>query len=106
MRLLVLGSALAATMLVAAAAADNPPPSATPRAPEKIYATTCGYCHGRNVGPVILGRNLDPATIKLIVRGGHNAMPAFRPTEISPAELDAVANWVARQPAAPEEHGQ
>ena len=31
------------------------------RPPEVTYAKVCGYCHGKNVGPIILGRKLDTA---------------------------------------------
>jgi mono/diheme cytochrome c family protein len=77
-----------------------------PRGPEQIYDTTCGYCHGRNVGPILLGRNLPADTIKHITRHGQNGMPTFRPTEISPAELDALATWISTAEARTEEHGQ
>ena len=73
------------------------PPSATPRSAEKLYASTCGYCHGRNVGPVILGRSLPVPAIEAVVRNGLNAMPAFRPSEISDAELAAVAAELRQQ---------
>ena len=82
------------------------PPSATPRSAEKLYASTCGYCHGRNVGPVILGRSLPVPAIEAVVRNGLNAMPAFRPSEISDAELAAVAAWVSTSTANPQEHGK
>lgn len=81
---------------------DNPPP----RAPEQIYAETCGYCHGRNVGPVIRGRALPAAVVRSFVRMGPNAMPAFRPTEITDEELEALALWIQQSDADPEEHGQ
>ncbi|MXO64822.1 c-type cytochrome [Altericroceibacterium endophyticum] len=77
-----------------------------PRPPEQVYAETCGYCHGKNVGPVIRGRNLPAATIKSFVRMGPNAMPAFRQTEITDDELDALATWLQHSEADPEEHGQ
>ena len=86
----------------AALAADAPPA----RSPEKIYSITCGYCHGRNVGPIILGRHIPADTVKYIVRHGQNAMPAFRPSEITPAELEAVAKWVEDGAARTGEHGQ
>lgn len=76
------------------------------RAPEQVYAKVCGYCHGRNVGPVILGRHLPADAVTYVVRHGQNGMPAFRPTEISPAELEALAAWVAAADARKEEHGQ
>lgn len=76
------------------------------RTPEQIYAKTCGYCHGRNVGPIILGRAIPADTVKYIVRHGQNGMPAFRQSEIQPSELDALATWVEKSEARKEEHGQ
>lgn len=75
-----------------------------PRAPEVVYAKTCGYCHGQHVAPVIRGRNLPPEIIAQYVRSGPRAMPAFRPTEISDAELKALARWVSTSKADPREH--
>lgn len=76
------------------------------RAPEEVYAKTCGYCHGRNVGPIILGRAIPADTVKYIVRHGQNGMPAFRPTEVKPSELDALAMWIEKSTARSGEHGQ
>jgi mono/diheme cytochrome c family protein len=76
------------------------------RAPEEIYAKTCGYCHGRNVGPVIRGRALPAEAIVRQVRHGQNGMPAFRPTEITTSELDALAKWISASKADPAEKGQ
>ena len=100
--------ALLAIPLLGAAAPGSQPLGATlaQRAPQKMYASTCGYCHGVNVGPVILGRHLPADYVRQMVRGGRNAMPAFRPTEISPAELDQLAQWVSAAPANPQEKGQ
>lgn len=80
--------------------------ASTPRAPEVIYAKTCGYCHGQHVAPVIRGRKLPPQIIAQYVRSGPRAMPAFRPTEISDAELKALAQWVSISKADPKEHEQ
>jgi len=77
-----------------------------PRAPEYLYARTCGYCHGHNVAPIIRGRSLPPAVIRSIVRSGMGAMPAFKPTEITNTELEALAQWLSQSEADPEEHGQ
>lgn len=79
---------------------------AAAREPEKIYRTTCGYCHGHNVGPIIRGRALPPEAIEYMVRNGNGAMPAFRATEITPAELAALARWISASKADPKEHGQ
>ncbi len=76
------------------------------RSPQKTYASTCAYCHGANVGPIILGRHLPPAYIHQMVRAGRNAMPAFRPTEITPAELDTLAVWISTAPKIAGEQGQ
>jgi mono/diheme cytochrome c family protein len=81
-------------------------PAAPPRPPEQIYAKVCGYCHGAYVAPIIRGRGLPPETIVQFVRSGPGAMPAFRPTEIGDAELDALARWVSASRADPKEHGQ
>ena len=78
----------------------------TPREPAYLYARTSGYCHGHNVGPLIRGRNLSPAIIEYFVRNGNGAMPAFKPTEITNAELAALAQWLSTSEADPREHGQ
>ncbi len=78
----------------------------SPRAPEYLYARTCGYCHGHNVGPVIRGRNLPAPVIAAMVRSGQGAMPAFKPTEITDTELQALAQWLSTAPADPRERGQ
>ncbi|MCX7283038.1 MAG: cytochrome c [Novosphingobium sp.] len=75
------------------------------RSADEIYARTCGYCHGRNVGPIILGRAIPAETVKYIVRHGQNGMPAFRPTEVKPEELEALATWVEKSAARKQEHG-
>lgn len=76
------------------------------RPPEVTYAKVCGYCHGKNVGPIILGRKLHTDMIKAVTRHGRNGMPAFRPTEVTNAELDALAVWISKSPARTEEHGK
>ncbi len=93
-------------MLAVAAGAIASVAAAADRAPQAVYAQTCGYCHGANVGPVIRGRGIDAAAVGYIVRHGQNAMPAFRPTEISPAELTALAGWIEKSAADPKERGR
>ncbi len=77
-----------------------------PREPAYLYARTCGYCHGHNIAPIIRGRSLPPAVIQSIVRSGMGAMPAFKPTEITDTELEALSAWISQSEADPEEHGQ
>jgi mono/diheme cytochrome c family protein len=81
-------------------------PQRADRDPKFIYDRTCGYCHGHNVGPIILGRGLPPQAIEYFVRQGNGAMPAFRPTEVSNSELASLARWISEAPADNEEHGQ
>lgn len=85
--------------------AQKPMEYQAPRKPEIIYSKVCGYCHGRNVGPIILGRHLPANYISLMARNGRNGMPAFRPTEITNPELDALAAWIAASPTPSKEHG-
>lgn len=65
------------------------------RSPELIYKSTCGYCHGALVAPPILGQNYPKDFIADRVRNGYNAMLAFRPSEISDAELSALADYIS-----------
>ena len=102
----IAAACVAAGALRVIAAAGEPPPSATPRPPEAVYHETCGYCHGRNVGPIILGRHLPVAYTRERVRAGVNAMPAFRSTEISDVELSALAAFVESTGADPGEKGK
>jgi mono/diheme cytochrome c family protein len=105
---LILGLAAGAVMLVGgvALASQKLGQPQGERAPEVVYATTCGYCHGKNVGPVIRGRALPAEAIIRQVRHGQNGMPAFRPTEITKSELDALAKWISTSKADPAEKGQ
>jgi mono/diheme cytochrome c family protein len=105
---LILGVAAGAVVLaggVAFAAQKLGQPQGE-RAPEEIYAKTCGYCHGKNIGPVIRGRALPAEAIIRQVRHGQNGMPAFRPTEISKSELNALAEWISKSKADPAEKGK
>ncbi|MFM7027925.1 MAG: c-type cytochrome [Chakrabartia sp.] len=97
------GMMLGTAMLTSACGSAN---ARAPRPPEKIYATVCGYCHGHNVGPVILGRQLPAEAIVQFVRRGQGAMPAFRPTEISDEELKALGAWIQASKADAKEHGK
>ena len=74
--------------------------------PEGIYSRTCGYCHGKDVGAVILGLHLPAELIELTVRTGRGAMPAFRQTEISDADLKLLSEWVLNSSAEPRDSGK
>ncbi|SFB27712.1 Cytochrome c, mono-and diheme variants [Collimonas sp. OK607] len=70
------------------------------RGGEKTYKQICAQCHEANIGPRITGRGLALPAIRYFVRNGHNAMPAWRPTEISDAELIELADWLQATPPA------
>jgi len=77
------------------------------------YQKYCSMCHGEGVGrpgtlalqakykgaePALLDKrtDLNAALIKAYVRNGLTVMPIFRKTEISDAELDAIAAYLTR----------
>ena len=62
----------------------------------EVYAKVCGYCHDAQVGPQIRGRSLPAAYIRTIVRNGHRAMPAFRPSEIDDESLAKLAEYLSK----------
>jgi (+)-pinoresinol hydroxylase len=77
----------------------------------KVYDKWCLPCHGAGPGkpgtdslrqrgqnPAVLEERTDltPAMIKQFVRHGVLFMPMFRKTEISDADLDAIAAYLTR----------
>ena len=77
----------------------------------KVYDKWCFPCHGTGAGkpgtaslaargqkPAVLEERTDltPPAIKAFVRHGVLFMPSFRKTEISDAELDAIAAYLTR----------
>ena len=117
----VAGVALA---LCAGSAGAQPPEGEGPRG-KLVYDYWCLPCHGPGLGlpgfdelpgtqqlrlkyrdtqisPLLTERtDLVPAFVKTIVRQGVSFMPQFRKTEISDADLDALAAYLARTDAAP-----
>lgn len=88
--------AAAATLVTTGAQADS---SGKWQNAREVYDKVCAYCHEKNVGPVITGRNLLPDYIHTVVRSGNRAMPAFRESEISEATLAEVVKLVSTSPA-------
>lgn len=68
---------------------------------EQLYRQVCARCHETRVGPPLLGRELAPVVVESLVRQGRNGMPAFRESEISPAELAALGALISASPAGP-----
>jgi (+)-pinoresinol hydroxylase len=77
------------------------------------YEDYCAVCHGAGVGkpgtlalqvkykgtkPALLANRTDltPQLVKTYVRNGNFVMPFFRKTEISDADLDAIAAYLTR----------
>lgn len=65
----------------------------------EVYGKVCGLCHETKVGPALRGRGLDPLYIKIFVRNGLRAMPAFRSSEIDDESLEKVAEYVSKTAA-------
>jgi 4-cresol dehydrogenase (hydroxylating) cytochrome subunit len=89
---------------MAAAALTGPlatPAAASPNGnwatPQEAYDKVCSRCHLSGVGPELRGRALPVDYIKLIVRNGHLAMPAFPHSSINDATLEGVARLVSAQ---------
>jgi mono/diheme cytochrome c family protein len=83
-----------------------------------LYQYSCAICHGRGSGnpgtvalqakyggksPALLEDRTDltAATVRFFVRRGVSIMPFFRKTEVSNADLDAIAAYLTRPRAAP-----
>lgn len=88
---------------------------------EAVFRKVCAPCHGAGPGidgsPLLPGtaklqakyqaavpaalenrRDLNAAALRAFVRNGVGAMPRFRKTEISDADMDAMAVWLAARP--------
>jgi (+)-pinoresinol hydroxylase len=100
--------ALLGSIAGAAFAADQTPAERG----REVYQKWCTPCHGTGLGrpgtgaatahgikPAVLEerKNLTPKLIETAVRKGMNFMPKFRKTEISNADLTAIAAYLTRQ---------
>jgi len=89
-----------------------PPAGATPG--RAVFWNYCEACHGDGPGkpgtaalaakysgakPALLEQRTDltPETVKTFVRNGVSIMPIFRKTELSDADLDLLADYLARR---------
>jgi mono/diheme cytochrome c family protein len=103
---------LCAAVLLQPAAARAAAPAADAAVGERVYARWCVHCHaagrgnpgtqslqvkyGGRVPAVLLERtDLTPAAVAMFVRQGVQSMAGFRKTEITDAELAALAAFVA-----------
>lgn len=109
MRLLgLIAALLTVTPAAAALEAAEAPEAGMPRG-QQVFYDKCIHCHdARGWGTRVLARrtpageaelthrrNLPAAYTVAVVRRGLGSMPAFNPTELSDADLAAVATWLA-----------
>ena len=66
-----------------------------------LYSSSCTYCHDTGVAPNLRGAGWPKEYVAVRVRMGYQAMPAFKPSEVSEAEIAALAAWLAAQPLPP-----
>ena len=95
----------------------GPVPAAEPTGPNAagraVYTKWCAPCHDPGVthpgtnaltvkyqgvkpGVLLEWKDLQPDTVRYLVRHGISVMPQFRKTEISDADLDALAKFLSR----------
>lgn len=55
------------------------------------YERACMYCHDTGIAPSLRDRSLPASLVKQFGRYGGGAMPAIRASNVSDAELDALA---------------
>jgi len=109
------GLLVAMTLVFASQTFAAPAPPATNSQIErghKVYQKWCYPCHGpgadkpgtaslaaRGQKPAVLEERTDltPPMIKTFVRHGVSFMPTFRKTEISDADLDAIAAYLTKR---------
>jgi mono/diheme cytochrome c family protein len=102
---------LVAVSLIFAAQAFAAPDDSQIERGHKVYQKWCYPCHGpgadkpgtaslaaRGQKPAVLDERTDltAAAIKTFVRHGVLFMPTFRKTEISDADLDAIAAYLTK----------
>jgi mono/diheme cytochrome c family protein len=104
------GLALAGLTMGTAQATGPSDPYAPGRA---VYTKWCAPCHDPGVihpgtnaltvkyqgvksGVLLEWKDLPPELVRHLVRNGISVMPQFRKTEISDADLDALAKFLAR----------
>lgn len=64
---------------------------------EHLYNSSCTFCHDTGVGPTLKGVGWPEEYVEIRVRQGYRAMPAFKPSEISASDIEALAKWLAEQ---------
>lgn len=108
-------SAMVLAVAVPAMADEVTPELAAGR---EVYLNWCAPCHAPGIthpgthalmtkyqgvksGVLLEWKDLSASTVKYTVRHGISVMPHFRKTEISDAELDALARYLSRNTPPP-----
>jgi mono/diheme cytochrome c family protein len=74
------------------------PRSTEERSGRELFMQSCHQCHPggmAGLGPAINNKPLPQWLIKVQVRQGLGAMPSFDESELSEADLDALAEYVS-----------
>jgi mono/diheme cytochrome c family protein len=112
-----IASAMLALILLASSRTVNAQDRPAAERGREPYQYWCASCHGRGTGtpgtvalqtkyggkvPAVLEdrTDLSATTVRLFVRRGVSIMPFFRKTEVSDADLDAIAAYLTRPRAA------
>jgi mono/diheme cytochrome c family protein len=69
------------------------------RSSRELWRETCGYCHNDRVARELRGTGISARLLISAVRSGPGGMPSFAPSEVSDAELEQLAEWIAAQPS-------
>jgi mono/diheme cytochrome c family protein len=102
---------MAATVGLETATADEAALSAQEQEGKRLFNHTCVYCHGPGVwGTNRLAKRMDKehavlenrtdlsaGAIQAIVRNGIGSMPPLRKTELSDADVTAIAAYLTRK---------
>ncbi len=107
------GLALAVAALVGSNAASAADASLSPEQQhgQKLFRGTCFYCHSEKMwgtlalerrrpnGDALLEKRTDlaPELVRSVVRNGLGSMPAYRRTELTDAELDAIVAYLTKK---------
>ncbi len=112
-----IASATLALLLLARAGTANAQNRTAVDTGRELYQYWCAICHGRGPGnpgtvalqakyggksPALLEDRTDltASGVRFFVRRGVSIMPFFRKTEVSDADLDAIAAYLTRPRAA------